>query len=122
MLAARVLVRKLGWEWYALGKIGPYTFAPYKVVWREQADQLTAAVISSGSAGKQVVPDHKLKLVPFEAEDAAHYVCGVLNSSLVRLVVKGYVVETSTSVHVMEHIGVPAFEARSGLHLAGIGD
>jgi hypothetical protein len=40
-----VLIRKLGWIWYALGKIGPYTFAPFKVAWGELGNDMAAAVI-----------------------------------------------------------------------------
>ena len=42
--------------------ISGYTFAPYKVVWREQAASLTASVVGSYQ-GKPIIPDHKLMLI-----------------------------------------------------------
>jgi hypothetical protein len=55
-------------------------------------------------------------LVPFEDEQKAHYVCGVLASVIAQLVVKSYVVEVSTSTHVLENIAVPKFERTNPVH------
>lgn len=120
MLSDRARVKKLDLGWHTLGEVGAYTFSPYKLVWREQAAEFTAAVIGSTEwhgTSKLVIPDHKLMLISCETNDEAHYLCGVMNSSLVRLIVKGYVVETSTSVHVMEHIAVPKFDPNDSQHL-----
>ena len=119
MLRERARVRKMKLDWHTLGEIGAYTFSPYKLVWREQAADFTAAVIGSTDwhgVSRLVIPDHKLMLIGCETKDEAHYLCGMLNSSLVRLIVKGYVVETSTSVHLMEHIAVPRFDYRNAQH------
>jgi hypothetical protein len=100
---------------YSMYNVAPYTFAPYKVVWREQASKFTVAVVGS-KEGKVIVPDHKLMLVPFGDEQEAHFVCGALASTIVQLAVKAYVVSVSTSTHVLEHIGVPRFEAGNLVH------
>jgi len=100
---------------YSIYNVAPYTLAPYKVVWREQASALTVAVVGS-KEGKVIVPDHKLMLVPFDNEQEAHYVCGVLASVVARLVVKSYVVSVSTSTHVLEYIAVPHFDAGNPVH------
>lgn len=65
---------------------------------------------------KLVMADHKLMQVACQTEVEAHYLCGVMNASLVRLVVKGYGMATSTSVHVLEYIGVPKFEPSKSQH------
>ena len=58
-----VLMRSAGAiPFYSIGAVNDYTFASYKVVWREQASCLTAAVVSA-SESKATVPDHKLMLV-----------------------------------------------------------
>ena len=100
---------------YSMYNVAPYTFAPYKVVWREQASMFTVAVVSS-KENKVIVPDHKLMLVPFEDEQEAHFVCGALASSIAQLVVKSYVVSVSTSTHVLQHIAVPQFDASNPTH------
>lgn len=109
------LLQASGAPFYSLYDVGPYTFAPFKLVWREQAGSLIAAVVGS-EEGKPVVPDHKLTLIPFESSAEAHYVCGVLNSSIPQLIVKAYIVETSTSTQVLENIGLPKFDPDSRFH------
>jgi len=105
---------------YTMYNVGPYTLAPYKVIWKEQASLLTCAVCSSAHVyekeRKITIPDHKLMLVPFEEEAEAHYVCTLLNSSPSQLVVKSYVIETSTSTHVLDHVRIPKFEKHNSLH------
>lgn len=100
---------------YATYNVGPYTFAPHKVVWREQAAWLTCAVVSDYE-GRMVVPDHKLMLSPFEAEDEAHFVCACLNSSVAQFLVKTYAIETSISTHVFSYLSVPTFDPDQPLH------
>jgi hypothetical protein len=102
---------------YTMFNIGPYTLAPYKVVWREQAAQMTAAVVLLPDAdGKPVVPDHKLMLVACPSVQEAHYLCGALNSCLCRALTRAYIVEVSTSTHVLEHFRLPAFDQANPLH------
>ncbi|MGH2523978.1 MAG: hypothetical protein ACRDH2_15840, partial [Anaerolineales bacterium] len=43
-----------GEPYYAIYNIGPYTFAPYKVVWKEQSTLFQCAVISSDN-GKVII-------------------------------------------------------------------
>jgi len=100
---------------YSLFNIGEYTFAPWKIVWREQALPFTAAV--AGPAGGTVpVPDHKLMIVPVDSEMEAHYVCGALNSLPVSAAVAAYAVQTQIATHVLEHIAVPQFRREDPIH------
>jgi len=78
---------------YALYNIGPYTFSPYKVVWKEQSSEFECAVIGSMNE-RVVIPDHKLMLVPFNEEIEAHYVCAILNSAVTRFIVQAYTIST----------------------------
>jgi SAM-dependent methyltransferase len=100
---------------WTMFNIGEYTFTPWKVVWREQADSLTVAVVGQ-KANRVVVPDHKLMLVPLENEEEAHYLAAVLNSSPARMLVKAYSVETSMDTHILENVRVPRFDPKSQLH------
>jgi hypothetical protein len=100
---------------YSMYNVGAFTFAPFKVVWREQASAFTVAV-ASAYEDKAIVPDHKLMLVPFNDASEAHYLCGALSSALAQFVVKSYVLETSTSTHVLEHIAVPMFDPTDTVH------
>jgi len=100
---------------YSMYAVGPYTMSTWKVVWREQASAMTAAVV--GPVGvRPVIPDHKLMLVPCESELEAQFVCGALNSSIVRQIVASYTISTSISTHVLEHVKVPRFDPTNGVH------
>lgn len=72
---------------YSLWRVGPYTFAPYKVVWPEMGE-LRAAVVSSAATpwgeDKMLVPEGKVNLVGLEREDEAHYLCALLNTPLIK--------------------------------------
>jgi hypothetical protein len=100
---------------YSIYNIGAYTFAPVKLVWREQAAFLTAAVVTLSDA-KVTIPDHKLMLVPFDSPEPAHFLCSILSSSPAQFLVKAYIVETSTSTHVLDHLHIPQFNPKSKLH------
>ncbi|MBC7077162.1 MAG: N-6 DNA methylase, partial [Synergistales bacterium] len=105
---------------WSLYNVGSYTLAPYKVVWREQASQLTCAVTSTaaffGNIRKVIIPDHKVLFIPFEYEKEAHFVAALLGSRIAQLIVKSYALETSISTHIMEFIRVPKFEPGQIIH------
>jgi hypothetical protein len=110
--AVRALMEK--GAFYSMYAVAEYTFAPYKVVWREQAADFTAAVAEA--ADLPAVPDHKLMLVECAASNESHYVCAALNSAPVRLLVKSYAVETQTSTHVLAHVALPKFDQLNTVH------
>jgi hypothetical protein len=99
---------------YSSYNVGSYTFQPFKVVWKEIATEVQAAVVHSEHS--PVVPDHKLVMVGFDSVSAAHFFCAVINSSPVRILVRAYAVQTSISGHVCEYAILPAYESRDALH------
>jgi SAM-dependent methyltransferase len=103
---------------YSIFNIGDYTFSPWKVVWREVANDVNAAVVHTGDCGgarKTVVPDHTCILVDCGSRDEAHYVCAVLNSSPARLSIQQYIV-LHPDPHVLENIKVPRFVPKNRIH------
>jgi hypothetical protein len=104
---------------YTMFAVGPYTLAPYKVVWPEVSGTMRAAV--SGPAQdpvlgrRPVMPDHTLILVDAATEQEAHYIAGVMNSSLTRLFVESYVA-LHPSPHVLEHFRLPRFDPDDPSH------
>jgi hypothetical protein len=109
------MVRK-GAPFYTMFAVGTYTFAPWKVVWREQASTMTASVVGLKD-GKPVVPDHKLMLVDCASEEEAHFVCACLNSSIGQMVAVSYAVEIQMDPHILEHIRIPRFDPNNPVHL-----
>ena len=100
---------------YSMFDIGDYTFAKWKLVIREIARSLTCAVVGSID-DKPIIPDHKLILVGTEDAHEAHYLCALLNSSLSRLFVGSYCIETQFSSHILSFLRVPRFNARKKSH------
>ena len=101
--------------YWSMFNVGEYTFMAWKVVWREQAATLTAAVVGS-DAGQPVVPDHKLMLVAVASEMEAHYLCASLNSAPARLLVASYSVEIQMDTHILTHVSIPRFDANNPAH------
>jgi len=101
---------------YSMFNVSNYTFAPWKVAWREQASQLTASVVGT-DRGKAIVPDHKLMLVSCKDRHEAHFVSALLNSRMARFAVLSYAVEIQMDPHILEHICIPQFDPKSKLHL-----
>ncbi|MEM1606401.1 MAG: hypothetical protein QXW41_09175 [Fervidicoccaceae archaeon] len=105
---------------YIVDNIGSYTFAPYKVVWKEVSSRMGAggfhvAVIGSVSdkylEEKVVVPDHTVVLVPLNDEKEAHYLSAILNSSIVAFV------GTYMPVKGLENLNIPKFNPSNSVHV-----
>ncbi|MGD1044708.1 MAG: N-6 DNA methylase [Bacteroidota bacterium] len=105
-----------GEPFYSIYNVSDKTFAPFKVVWKEQSSEFECAVIST-SNDKVIVPDHKLMLVPLENETEAHYVCAILNSSISGFIVQSYTIATQQSTHILENIQVHKFDPNNRIHL-----
>lgn len=101
-------------QFYSMYDVAEYTFAPYKVVWREQASELTAAFVIREH--KPPIPDHKLMLVRCSSADEAAYLIACLNSATCRLLVQAYVVAIGISTHVLQHVAIPKFDPSNPLH------
>jgi len=115
----RKYLRPVGEPFYSLYNIGPYTFAPYKVVWSEVGHDVEAAVVGSSSneylGEKVVIPDHTVVAVSLENETEAHFVCAMLNSSPAQFIVLGYVV-LHPSPHILKNIKIPKYDPQNEIH------
>lgn len=99
---------------YSLWSTGNYTFAPFKVLWREIGKSFAAAYVGSAQtrfAGeKSVIPDHKLYFVPVETQAEAAYLTGFLNAPVVSEAVSAYASQLSLGVSVAEYLNIPRFD------------
>jgi hypothetical protein len=100
---------------YSMFNVGEYTFAPYKVVWREVTATFCAAVVGQ-QLGEAVVPDHKLMLVPLDTPEEAHYVCSMVNSTPFTVAADAYAVGTSRDTHFTKNLHVPPYSRSSRVH------
>lgn len=106
-------------QWYSLFEVGPYTFSPYKVLYKgEVATDLVAAVASTISSGflqsKIIIPDQTVHFIPMENPDEAFYVCGLLNSSYIRTLYKSLRYK-HPSTFLLEYVKLPKFNRESEL-------
>jgi N-6 DNA Methylase len=114
-LSSRSSLRRFqkGKPFYSLWSTGSYTFAPYKVLWREIGKAFAAAYVGSSDAGGQpkvVIPDHKLYFIPVETEAEAAYLTGFLNAPLVSQSVSAYAAQLSLGASVAEYLRIPKFD------------
>ncbi|MCK4849733.1 MAG: N-6 DNA methylase [Phycisphaerae bacterium] len=101
--------------WYQLFCIYRATFAPHKVIWREQSATLTPAVLI-GDKERPIVPDHKLMFIPCWNESEAYYLFSLLNSTIIQQIVVSVSIETQHSTRVMGALRLPAFKRTDPVH------
>ena len=118
-----------GWEraiqeryFYALLRVGPYTFSRYKVAWRYIARSFITAVIAPMQdpyLGETLpLPNEKVIYVGTDCREEAYYLCGILSSAPVRCCVICYMNPTSISAHVLDKLHIPAFDPADSRHLS----
>lgn len=116
-----------GWEneirkerFYAVLRVGDYTFARYKVAWRYIAQSFVTAVIEERNdpvlGWKLPLPNEKVMYVGTDSREEAYYLCGVLSSLPVRYAVECYMNPTSISAHVLNKLCIPSFDGEHPLH------
>jgi len=106
--------------YYVVYNSGSYTFAPYKVVWAELSTTFQAAVFTKADVpllgSRPFVPDHKVYFADFQSEDIAHFVCGILNSTLIREYVESHTIQIQVS-NIFKHLSIPKFNAGDKDHM-----
>lgn len=114
-----------GQPFYSLWSTGPYTFSPFKVLWREMGNTFAAAYIGSAAVGASgdmiVIPDHKLYFIPVETEAEAAYLTGFLNAPTIANAVSAYGAQLSLGASVAEYLRIPPY-SDTDPHMASISD
>jgi len=115
---------------YRLDNVGEYTYAPYKVLWKEQTGSMAAVVVSTYlnsvpnaepdlfTDDKIIVVDSKVLMLDVYNEMEAFYVCGIINAPIVTEVVDGYAISTNRGVDVLKYIAIPKYDATKEKHKA----
>lgn len=107
--------------YWSLWSLGPYSFAPYKVAWREMpGGRFAAAMVGSAQAPKigrrLVVPDHKVYFVPLERRAEAGFLTALLNAPSISEAVSAYAAALSLGVSVVEYLRLPLYDANLEVH------
>lgn len=101
---------------YTCWNVGAYSFAKYKVCWREISNRLQSCVLTEAD-GKAIVPDHKIYFVPTDTEEEAHYLCAVLNATAIEKIVLNYAESTQIGTHIFDYVHIPVFNDKNPQHL-----
>lgn len=116
-----------GWEkeiqrqdFHAVLRVGAYTFAPWKVVWKYIAREFVCAVVGEVEdpflGRRLLLPNEKVMFVAADSAEEAYYLCGVLSSTPAARCVRSYMSPTSISAHVLGKLGIPAYDGDSSVH------
>ena len=119
----RSLTISRGKAFYSLSKVGKYTFAPFKVTFRDNT-KLSASVVSKVKTpwGSEIMPicakhspyismDKKGRII---TEDEAYYLCGILNTPIVVQYFKFTYSTRSYSINF--NIKMPLFDSNNKYH------
>ncbi|MBM3334963.1 SAM-dependent DNA methyltransferase, partial [Candidatus Sumerlaeota bacterium] len=94
---------------YSMYDVGPYTLAPWKVVWPgEVAPRLEAAVLGPTKEKQIVINDQTVYACAFQRRQEAHFMCALLNSVVVRLYYRAAAYK-HTSMHFVKALALPNY-------------
>jgi hypothetical protein len=121
MLAARPGYRKYfdpGKDpFWTIYNVGPYSVAPFRVIFKELTDFFQCAVVES--LEKPAVADTKLRFIECRSSEEGHFLCGLLNSPPAVL----YLYATATWVQTADYqasdisrLRLPRFNASDRTH------
>ncbi|MFX1534751.1 MAG: class I SAM-dependent DNA methyltransferase [Promethearchaeota archaeon] len=98
---------------YSIYNIGVYTFAPFKVVWREQAKQFVVAPLINAA---NIIPDHKLMLVAVKSAEEAFFLTGVLNTPSLNEIIRASHISTQYSTDILRYLSIPTYDETDTRH------
>jgi hypothetical protein len=111
-----------GQPFWSVWSTGAYSFAPWKVLWREMASQFAAAYlgpVADAVLGARVaVPDHKLYFVAVADETEAAYLTGLLNAPVVAEAITAYAATLGLGTSVCEVLRIPPYRPDQPGHQA----
>ncbi|MNV17200.1 hypothetical protein D3C71_1079830 [compost metagenome] len=97
---------------YAVMRVGSYTFSTYKLFWRYIAKEFICAVsgpVEFAGTLKPIIPQEKLMMIDFQSADEAFFVCGVLGSSIFSTAIENRMVGTQISARIIDGLRVPKY-------------
>lgn len=106
---------------HAIYNVGDYTFKAWKVIWPEMSSKFYAAVAGSARVplvGNRVyIPDHKIYFASFDNKEPAYFLCGLLNSPMVREWIQSHTISIQVG-NVFKHTNLPAYNDNDAAHSA----
>jgi len=108
---------------YSLFDISSYSFSKYKVAWAYVSGNISGkALLRAGliepNEDKVVIPNEKCIFISTEDYYEALYILGVLNSSISKLIVASYSIETHIAPDIMNVIRIIKYDKNNKDHLS----
>ena len=100
---------------YSMFNVGEYSFAKYKVAWREQASRTECCYIA-GMKDFLPLPDHKSMLVACRSAREAHYLAAIINSTASNLAVLSYAIGVQFDTHLIQNVRIAQFQPKKVIH------
>jgi methylase of polypeptide subunit release factors len=114
------------YPFYTLFQVNTSTFSDYKVVWKSIAGKIsgkpvfncavTTEVQNEIIGKKPAIPNESLVFIPFDNRAEAYYCSAILNSSIIKVIVASYTIETRIPPNIMENVHVPRFDSKNPIH------
>jgi hypothetical protein len=111
-----------GAPFYAVYNVGEYTFKPWKVIWPEmmRSEGFFAAVAGSAMVPvvgeRPYVPDHKIYFSAFDTKEPAYFLCGLLNTWLIREWIESHNIKIQVG-NVFKHLRLPEYKDTDPEHV-----
>lgn len=108
-------------HYFALQRIGDYTFAKYKVAWKYISSEFTCAVIRDVNdcflGKKNAIPNEKIIFIGLNHKEEAYYLCGLLSSSYFRSLINSFKVSTQIAPSTIKNLNLPKFNPNNEAHV-----
>ncbi len=98
---------------YSMFGVGPYTFAPWKVVWARLGNRMEAAALSTA------IPQETITFLPCSTQNEAYYLASLINSTPFQFAAYAYSQAGGKSFgtpSILEKIRLPRFDPHSLPH------
>jgi methylase of polypeptide subunit release factors len=109
---------------YSMYNVGPYTLAAAKVIWRRMDRKIRAAVVETLDDPllglRPVIPQETCVLIACATSDEAHYLCALLNSSIVHELVSSHSVAGGKGFgtpSILDYVPLKSFDPGDSRHL-----
>jgi hypothetical protein len=109
---------------YSMYNVGPYTLSAYKVIWRRMDHRIRAAVVElldDPLLGiRPVIPQETCVLIACESGEEAHYLCALMNSSLVHDLVASHSVAGGKGFgtpSILDYLPLHKFDPENSRHV-----
>jgi SAM-dependent methyltransferase len=107
---------------YSQFDISTLTFARYRTTWKQMGTQMIATVLSSVKTDygiKPMISTHTTAFFAVDNKQEAHYLCAILNSSIVNAYIKSFSAAGRGfgTPSVMNNLAIPKFDPRNNIHI-----